>query len=170
MTMVVPAEAGFWLDEYDAERFWSNVDQRGGIQHADDPLSKADGECWTWRGAESGSRYGWFRLAGKPFLPHRVAFVDAGGDLYDGAVVDHLCRNHRCVRPSHLEAISQAENVRRGRVLLRNRETCRNGHPVTEANIIVRVMRGKNVDACRICVKASKRRTYERARAKNANP
>jgi len=28
--------------------------------------------------------------------------------------LDHLCRNRACVRPSHLEPVTQTENIRRG--------------------------------------------------------
>jgi hypothetical protein len=29
-------------------------------------------------------------------------------------VLDHLCRRCECVRPDHLEAVTNAENIRRG--------------------------------------------------------
>lgn len=38
----------------------------------------------------------------------------AHGNIEEGLVVDHLCRNKLCVRPDHLEAVSQSTNVRRG--------------------------------------------------------
>jgi len=35
-------------------------------------------------------------------------------ELREGEVIDHLCRNSRCVRPEHLEVVDNAENSRRG--------------------------------------------------------
>jgi len=45
-------------------------------------------------------------------LAHRVAlgFRQA---LSDEMQVDHLCRNRICVRPDHLEEVTQQENIRR---------------------------------------------------------
>jgi hypothetical protein len=102
-------------------RFWSKVE-------------KTDG-CWIWRGATSGRGYGAFYLArGNKILAHRAAYQMVIGPVPDGADLDHLCRNKMCVNPAHLEAVSHAENVRRGAVP--NREFCRRGlHRITADNI-----------------------------------
>jgi hypothetical protein len=41
-------------------------------------------------------------------------YEDLRGPIPGGLVIDHLCRNPRCVNPGHMEPVSQAENVRRG--------------------------------------------------------
>lgn len=46
---------------------------------------------------------------------HRYAYELAYGPIAEGLVIDHLCRNKPCVRPDHLEAVTNAENIRRGK-------------------------------------------------------
>ena len=79
-------------------RFWSRVQMNG-------PL------CWDWQGAISSTGYGIFMDGRKALLAHRVSFVLTGHLLDEGSTVDHLCRNRKCVNPSHLRAISLKENI-----------------------------------------------------------
>ncbi len=88
-------------------RFWSHVDKNGPIPEARPEL----GPCWLWTGSPS-SIYGefWNGLDGKRYeQAHRYAY----GDVPLGCLVDHLCCVKKCVRRSHLEAVSAAENTRR---------------------------------------------------------
>lgn len=69
--------------------------------------------CLEWRGAAPG-RYGSCPVNGRNVPAHRVAWVMRHGcDIPDDLVIDHLCCNKRCVNADHLEAVSDAENVRR---------------------------------------------------------
>lgn len=74
---------------------------------------KHKGGCWLWLGTVS-SGYGQVWYDGKPRLVHRVIFTLIKGEISDGHEVDHTCRQPLCVRPSHLEAVTHEENVRRG--------------------------------------------------------
>ncbi len=65
-------------------------------------------------------------------MAHRVAYELAIGPVPDGLVVDHLCFNRACVRPGHLEPVTQQENV------MRARTHCRKGHEFTPENTYVR--------------------------------
>lgn len=117
------------------ERFWSKVD--------------ASGDCWEWIGARDPRGYGRFRFEGEARLAHRVAWGLLVGPIGVGLTLDHLCRNHPCVNPDHLEPVTQRVNVNRGfhRVVLKTH--CPKGHPYEGEN--VRLERGVRV--CRICRK-----------------
>lgn len=82
-----------------AERFWAKV-------------QKGDG-CWEWLGPRRRS-YGFMWVEGKNLPAHRLAYEFMVGAIPDGLMLDHLCRNKGCVRPDHLEPVTNAENVRRG--------------------------------------------------------
>ncbi len=48
------------------------------------------------------------------FRAHRIRYEALHGQLADGLVPDHLCRHRPCCNPAHMEAVTNAENVRRG--------------------------------------------------------
>jgi hypothetical protein len=45
---------------------------------------------------------------------HRWMYEQKIGPIPKGLVIDHLCRNTRCVNPDHLEPVTRGENTRRG--------------------------------------------------------
>ncbi|MFB3816181.1 MAG: HNH endonuclease signature motif containing protein [Candidatus Methylomirabilales bacterium] len=87
---------------------------------------------------------------------HHVAYELYVGPIPPGKQLDHTCRVRCCVRPSHLEPVTQKENIRRG-VLLRP-TVCRNGHPRTPDNTEWRP--GVNGPLCKVCKAARNRRWY----------
>jgi hypothetical protein len=96
----------FVAERTEAERFWSKVDR-----------STADG-CWTWLGQTNQWGYGHFRRTLGPGLyltvkAHRFAYELVVGPIPAGLTLDHLCGNQSCVRPEHLEPVTNAENLRR---------------------------------------------------------
>ncbi len=77
-------------------------------------LHFSDG-CWTWTGAISPAGYGRAKIRGRVDYMHRFAVEwTIGRRLRVGEQIDHLCRDRRCARPSHLEIVTAAENTRRG--------------------------------------------------------
>jgi len=69
--------------------------------------------CWVWSGGKSDG-YGHFSRDGVHYKAHRYFYEQAKGPIPAGCCIDHLCRNHSCVNPDHLEAVHPTENVRRG--------------------------------------------------------
>lgn len=81
-------------------------------------------EHWYWTGALTYSRIdsgGYGQLSTRQngqrrrVRVHRFVYETLVGPIPDGLVIDHLCGVHLCCRPSHLEAVTLAENGRRGR-------------------------------------------------------
>lgn len=125
------------------ERFWSHVNKRG-------PKHPELGHCWQWKLRPSSNGYGSFSVNNHPVLVHRWAYKFLVGPIPEGLTIDHLCRNRMCVRPSHLEPVTQAENNRRSIRHAIERIKCKKGHLFTQ---------GKNQKHCRTC-KAESSRQY----------
>ena len=106
-------------------RFWEKVEKAG------------DADCWTWTGAKKNLGYGNVRYLGRVLAAHRVAYELLIGPIPDGLVLDHLCRNPRCVNPAHLEPVTQQANTLRGegRAAQQAKRThCPAGHPYSPEN------------------------------------
>lgn len=71
--------------------------------------------CWEWSGSRNNFGYGKVTVKGHKVYAHRLAYVMDVGPIDDGEVVAHVaCDNPPCVRPSHLKATDQADNLRDG--------------------------------------------------------
>lgn len=96
------------------------------------------GDCWEWRAYRNRRGYGEFRLRpGHTILAHRYAFQLAKGPIPEGLELDHRCKNPRCVRPSHLEAVTHRENLLRSNSFsgVHARKThCPRGHAYDRVN------------------------------------
>ncbi len=68
--------------------------------------------CWVW-GRSAPQGYGRINVHGRAVAAHRFSYQHFKGPIAVGLEIDHLCCNKRCVNPDHLDAVSQAENVRR---------------------------------------------------------
>lgn len=84
--------------------------------------SYVDTPCWLWVGWKDKDGYGRFSFPGKKgdksrrhLYVHRLAYMLKYGppSLTKDMDIDHLCYNQDCVRPSHLEAVTHEENIRR---------------------------------------------------------
>jgi hypothetical protein len=82
--------------QLDAIRFWSYVEKTT--------------TCWNWTGATS-KGYGLLWMRGRRIRAHRYAWQEKRGPIPDGLQIDHLCRNRRCVKPSHLRVVDQRTNI-----------------------------------------------------------
>ncbi len=71
--------------------------------------------CWNWSRSRQPNGYGHLTVNNRQVLAHRFVYERERGPIPDGMTLDHLCRNHACVNPDHLEPVSHAENCRRGK-------------------------------------------------------
>ena len=119
--------------------------------------------CWIWTGYKNEGGYGRFRgrKGSDKVLAHRASYEFYCGDIPEGLVLDHLCRNPSCVNPKHLEPVTRNENSQRGLINEQvQRNHCVNGHDYTDKNMRLDA-RGHRV--CREC-----QRVYQRAAKKRA--
>jgi hypothetical protein len=121
-----------------------------------DKFTIGDG-CWEWTASKNWGGYGTISeggRAGRDLLAHRALYELMVGPIPEGLQIDHLCRNRGCVRPDHMEPVTQQENIRRGMASgSRGRQThCANGHEFTEENIRRTGPEGR-YRVCRACQK-----------------
>ncbi len=108
--------------------------------------------CWLWNSARKASGHGQVHLGGKTRAAHRVVYELLVGPVPRGLELDHLCRTPECVNPDHLEPVTHAENMGRGR-LGKLYLVCKYGHAMTEEN----TYRFKAQRRCRACLLARQR-------------
>ncbi len=127
------------------ERFWSKVDL-------------FSGDCWIWLSRKRNG-YGQFRHGNHSTQAHRIAYEEICGPIPQGLNLDHLCRNRSCVRPTHLEPVTQRVNTLRGETIPAAHATkthCPKGHPLAQGNLVPwKQKNGSRV--CKICKKAHDR-------------
>lgn len=96
--------------------------------------------CLLWQGPVSSEGYG---KIGRKYA-HRVAYEREVGPIPEGHQVDHVrargCEHRHCVEPTHLEAVTQAENIRRQPNVIAQVEAthCPKGHEYTQKNTRIR--------------------------------
>lgn len=81
------------------------------------------GDCWLWVGSLKTGGYGQIYFEGKNYNAHRLAYIVANGPVDADVVIDHMCHVRRCVNPSHLQAVSNKQNVENRGVLNANNTT-----------------------------------------------
>ena len=111
-----------------------------------------DSGCWRWTGRTDHWGYGVLKVARIPRLVHRLAHELWIGPIPEGLEIDHVkargCLHVDCYNPAHLEAVTHAENMRRGKWATRTH--CPKGHPYDEANTYLSPL---NKRYCRACWK-----------------
>jgi hypothetical protein len=126
-------------------------------------VNKTD-TCWNWTASLNHGGYGQFMFEGVPRRAHRWIYEHTVGKIPEGMVIDHLCRNRKCVRVDHLEVVTRAENNKRGLAGIENnaqskKTHCPNGHEYSGKNKY-----GKRI--CRICANEQARNYYLRKKGK----
>lgn len=132
------------------DRFWENVDRTDG--------------CWLWTGRLHNNGYARFSVNDRAVYVHRFAYEMSNGEIPNGMHIDHLCRVRHCVNPSHLEAVTQAENNRRAHkyAVRRYKDRCANGHRMAGENLVIG---RKGERSCRECGRRSAREYQRRRRS-----
>lgn len=137
------------MDQLTRARFWAKTE-------------RTEDGCRVWVGVVSRQGYGRFSIKGRSFRAHRLVYEWAYGPVASELVIDHLCRNRACVNPAHLEAVTHAENVRRG--AWANRTHCPQRHEYSPENTYVAKTGWRS---CRECHR-TKSREWKRARSAGA--
>lgn len=122
--------------------------------------------CWEWTAGKFPYGYGKISVKHRSIGAHRVYYQLTKGQIEDGLVIDHLCRNPSCINPDHLEPVTQWENNRRGiGISAENlvKTHCKHGHEFTPENTWTFASDPKR-RKCRTCELAGmRRRDKERA-------
>jgi hypothetical protein len=149
------------MDSRTLERFQSKCVE------AAEPHPKLGTKCLEWQSVINGG-YGVLRVGSKKDgsrrlrSAHLLSYEHFVGPIPDGLDVDHLCRNKRCVRPDHLEAVTHAENMRRaaeGQVSYQSLVThCPAGHEYTPENTAIYESKGYKSRYCKACRVPSSRK------------
>jgi hypothetical protein len=128
-----------------------------------------DDGCWVFPGATAKGygRVGTYdQGVQRVYQAHRVVYmhlVDA--DLDPALVLDHLCKERRCVNPEHLEPVTPTVNTERA-VEVRNKANaekthCPRGHPYTRQNTYT--PKGKTGRYCRECGRIATRKWRDKS-------
>lgn len=70
--------------------------------------------CWIWQKGEASGGYGRLSVNRRTMPVHRYFYEKEYGPVPEGKELDHLCRVRLCCRPTHVEPVTRAENLRRG--------------------------------------------------------
>mgnify|MGYP001578520461 CR=1 FL=1 len=129
------------------EIFWQHVDKSA--------------TCWLWTGPTMSSGYGLVWYKGHRWLAHRLAWVLCKGVSIDSSLeLDHLCRDPKCVNPSHLDAVSHRTNILRGigpSACNARKTRCIRGHDLLGPRTSV-LYRKKSGNHHRLCLECQKER------------
>lgn len=69
--------------------------------------------CWEWISPGNITKGGYARIKyrGEYMPAHRLSYCTFVGPLNDGNVLDHLCRNRKCINPAHLRQVDRLTNT-----------------------------------------------------------
>jgi HNH endonuclease len=123
-------------------------------------ITPGPGGCWIWTGYRMPNGYGLFSMNGRKIYAHRASYELSVGAVPEGMHIDHLCRVRACIRPDHLEAVTQAENNNRA---AGTRDKCRRwGHPLDG----IKTSDGRETRYCKTCHRIREAARYATNRGK----
>ena len=140
------------MQKINTERdFWLKVDKGSG--------------CWEWLGHKTQGGYGVYPFEGRTHTAHRLSYRFAKGPIPTGLEIDHLCRNHGCVNPDHIEAVTHRVNMVRGNTFIAakvGQTHCIHGHLFNEKNTYIKP---NGTRMCRSCSASRAKRRRDRRKA-----
>ena len=86
---------------------------------------ESDG-CWEWIAGKAVG-YGVISINGSSYKAHRVAYLIGNQEIDNDKVIDHLCENRACVKPSHLKQTTDFDNLHRS-IYFGDADACPKGH------------------------------------------
>lgn len=140
-----------------SDRFWAKVNKTE--------------TCWLWTGSKTPDGYGGFWVGGRLRRAHRFSYESFVGTLDVNLQIDHLCKVPSCVRPSHLEQVTQRENMRRGNcesTLNAAKTECPKGHQYSDENTRINKRPHSRNRVCRTCDNAANLIRSRKRRARNS--
>jgi len=126
--------------------------RKSAVNRIYDKLLKKKSGCWQYIGKLDKNGYGRVRDNYTRKLIHRAMYEHLIGRIPDKMVIDHLCRNRGCVNPSHMEVVTQRENILRGYgVTARNSRklNCKRGHGLNGENLYMTTKGSRQCIKCR---------------------
>lgn len=129
------------------ERFWDNIELI--------PFHS----CWEWTGTKANG-YGIICSHKNNKYAHRISYEIHYGEIPEGLVIDHICRNRTCVNPKHIRAVTQrinaTENTTGGITETnKNKTHCKWGHEFSLENTIFSFRETRKGRTCRECTRIS---------------
>lgn len=132
--------------------------------------------CWHWTGSLNNNGYASFRIKPHKTSGHRAVYLQMVGEIKEGLVIDHMCRNRACMNPTHLQAVTQKQNLstaiglgEKGMVYLakineihKAKTHCPQGHKYTDANTYWEERGTFKSRHCKTCRDANVRKLRER--------
>ena len=98
------------------------------LERIEDKIFYAPDGCWLWTASVDAAGYARIGIGNNKYRrAHRAYYELVKNTVPQGLVLDHLCKQRSCVNPDHLEAVTQKENVRRGKLV---KHICKHGNPM----------------------------------------
>lgn len=110
--------------------------------------------CWDWTSTLN-KGYGYIAWNRRSLAAYRLLYawlVEPLPSKASGKVIDHLCKNKRCVNPAHLELVVERVNVitrsESPAARLARKTHCKYGHPLEGNNLVQHYLPRRRCLAC----------------------